>query len=470
MINYPLADLLEGDIAMKWLDKIKEWSKQGSAIQHIVVYYLLAVMLGMALVSVPFFHREGIELSWIDALFTAVTSISVTGLSVVSIPEVFNEGGQIAIAVIMHLGGIGIMSMGTFIWVLLGKKVGMRSRQMIKVDQNSKNLAGLVHLMITIFKIILVIESIGAIILSVHFLNYFDTVGEAIHQGIFASISATTNGGLDITGNSLIPFADDYFVQFIHMILIVLGAIGFPVLVELQELLRGKRNDVHDRHKFSLFTKITTVTFFWLVVLGAVGIFVLEKNQFFLDKSWHETFFYSLFQSVTSRSGGVTTMDMNEFSIGTLFFVSVLMFIGASPSSVGGGIRTTTFAIMLLTIWNYAKGNSSVKVFGREIDHEDILRSFIVISTALLLCVGSVLILMQTESFSIMEIMFEVTSAFGTCGLSLGITPDLSGVGKLLIMFLMFVGRIGIFTFLFLIRGDEKKDRFHYPTERIIIG
>ncbi|WP_276208277.1 TrkH family potassium uptake protein [Gracilibacillus sp. YIM 98692] len=450
---------------------MKKMLKQWSAIHHIVTYYLLAVIFSTIIVSIPLFHNPGVELSFIDAMFTAVTSISVTGLTVISVADTFNPAGQIAIAIILHLGGIGIMTMGTFIWVMLGKKIGIRSRKLIMVDQNSKTLAGLVRLMLEIFKLILLIEMVGTLVLSIHFLSYYDTFREAFLHGLFGAISATTNGGLDITGASLQPFANDYFVQFINMILIILGAIGFPVLIEVQEVLRGRVYGViNDRHKFSLFTKITTVTFFWLVMVGWVLIFFLEKNAFFADKSWHESFFYSLFQSVTSRSGGLSTMDVSEFTLPTLFLMSGLMFIGASPSSVGGGIRTTTFAIMLLTIFNYAKGNSSVKVFGREIDHEDMMRSFIVITTGLMLCVGSIIVLAKTESFSLIEIVFEVSSAFGTTGLSMGITPELSTFGKSLIMCLMFIGRIGIFSFLFLIRGDASKDKYHYPTERVIIG
>ncbi len=321
---------------MAFVDKMKAMMKHWSAIHHIVIYYLLAVIISTIVVSLPVFHNPGVELSFIDAMFTAVTSISVTGLTVISISEVFNPAGQIAIAVILHLGGIGIMTMGTFIWVILGKKIGIRSRKMIMVEQNSKTLAGLVKLMLEIFKLMLIIEFIGAIILSIHFLNYFETTPEAVLQGVFGAISATTNGGLDITGASLIPFADDYFVQFINIILIILGAIGFPVLIEVQEVLRGRVYGVNDRHKFSLFTKITSVTFFWLVLGGAILIFLLERDAFFADKSWHETLFYSLFQSVTSRSGGLSTMDISEFSLTTLFLISALMFIGASPSSVGG--------------------------------------------------------------------------------------------------------------------------------------
>ncbi|WP_407272627.1 TrkH family potassium uptake protein [Radiobacillus sp. PE A8.2] len=445
-------------------------SKQLSTIHLVVLFYVLAVGFSTLLLSIPLFHRQGINLSFIDILFTAISAISVTGLSVVSIAESFNAGGYIAITIVLQFGGIGVMTLGTFIYILFGKKIGLRERQLIRIDQNRTTLSGLVRLMLTILTIIIAIEFVGTIVLGTYFLTYYDTWQEAFLHGFFGAVSATTNGGFDITGSSLIPFADDYFVQFINMILIVLGAIGFPVLIEVQELLKGMYKDTHEKYRFSLFTKLTTVTFLGLVVVGAILIYLLERNHFFADKLWHETFFYSLFQSVTSRSGGLSTMDVREFSMPTLLLTSVLMFIGASPSSVGGGIRTTTFAIMLLAIFNYAKGNSSIKVFGREIDSEDITRSFIVISTATMLVMASIIFLAITETSPIIYIIFEVCSAFGTTGLSMGLTPDLSTLGKLNIMFLMFVGRIGIFSFLFLLRGKETKDTFRYPKEKIIIG
>ncbi|MBM7572767.1 TrkH family potassium uptake protein [Aquibacillus albus] len=455
---------------MKLLSKENKISNQLSTIHLIVIYYLLAISISTLLLSIPLLHSPGIELSFIDTLFTAVSAISVTGLTVVSTAETFNAYGKIAIAFILQLGGIGIMTLGTFIWVLLGKKIGLRGRQLIRIDQNSRNLSGLVKLMLKIFKIILVIELVGTIILSTYFLNYFDTWQEALLHGFFGAVSATTNGGFDITGASLIPFANDYFVQFVNIILIILGAIGFPVLIEVQELMKGMYQDTNDKYKFSLFTKLTTFTFVGLVLIGWLLIYLLERNAFFADKTWHETLFYSLFQSVTSRSGGLSTMDVSEFSMPTLILTCGLMFIGASPSSVGGGIRTTTFAIMLLAIYNYAKGNSSIKVFGREIDPEDISRSFIVISTATMLCFIATITLASSENLPIITILFEVSSAFGTTGLSMGITPDLSTFGKCVIMFLMFIGRIGIFSFLFILRGKETKDIYHYPTEKVIIG
>ncbi|SFM12866.1 potassium uptake protein, TrkH family [Gracilibacillus orientalis] len=441
-----------------------------SGIHLIVLFYCSAALLSTLLLSIPFFYREGVEVSWLDSIFTAVSAISVTGLTVVSTADTFNTFGYFALAFVLQFGGIGIMTLGTFVYILLGKKIGIRTRRLIQIDQNRNTLAGLVQLMLKILRTVLAIELVGAIVLSIYYLKYFDSWQESIVQGVFAAVSATTNAGFDITGTSLEPFAHDYFVQFINILLLVLGAIGFPVLLEVQELLWGRYRDLKWKYQFSLFAKVTTVTFFILIVIGALGIFLFEHNHFLQDKSWHESLFYSLFQSVTTRNGGLATMDVAEFTTPTLLLLCALMFIGASPSSVGGGIRTTTFAIMMLAIFHYAKGHNTIKVFKREVDPDDVTRSFIVAITAIMLCGSAIVFLIWLEPLSNMAIVFEVFSAFGTTGLSLGITPDLSAIGKIVIILMMFIGRIGIFSFLFLIRGDDVHDRYHYPKEKMIIG
>lgn len=450
------------------LSKNQKLSQRLSSVQLIVLFYLSAVIISTILLSLPFVRKPGVEWGFIDALFTAVSAISVTGLTVVSTADTFSVPGVFVLMFILQFGGIGIMTLGTFIWMIIGKRIGLKGRQLIMTDQNRSTLSGLVRLMKQILALILIIEAIGAIILSLYFLRYFPTWQEAVVQGMFASVSATTNAGFDITGSSLVPFANDYFVQFVNIILLILGAIGFPVLIEVKEFISHKGQYPY---RFSLFAKLTTTTFFALVILGTVLIYVFEFNHYFADKTWHESFFYALFQSVTTRNGGLATMDVSEFSIPTLLFLCFLMFVGASPSSVGGGIRTTTFAIAILSVLAYAKGKSSIKVFRREVDPEDIMRSYIVIFTAFLICGAAVTLLSFLEpTFSLMEIIFEVSSAFGTTGLSMGITPDLSTGGKVIIIFLMFVGRIGIFSFLFMIRGKSTKDKYEYPKERVIIG
>ncbi|MGG7618266.1 TrkH family potassium uptake protein [Bacillus coreaensis] len=439
-----------------------------SSVQIIVIFYVLAVVISTVLLMLPITLKSGEDISFIDALFTSASAVSVTGLSTISISEKLSVAGTFIFAFILQFGGIGIMTLGTFIWLLMGKKIGLRERKLIMTDQNQSTLSGLVQLMRQILYLIIFIEIIGSVVLGIYLVNYYPNWQEAFLHGFFMSVSATTNAGFDITGQSLLPYANDYFVQLVNIILLILGAIGFPVLIEVRHFLFRREDSLF---RFSLFSKITTTTFFLLVIGGTLLIILFEYNHFFAGKSWHESFFYALFQSVTTRNGGLATMDVSEFTTPTLLLLCILMFIGASPSSVGGGIRTTTFAIMMLSIFTYAKGRDTIKVFKKEILQEDILKSYIVITTAVMICSASVIILAVLEpSIGLMEIIFEVSSAFGTTGLSMGITADLSTASKLVIILVMFIGRIGIFSFLFIIRGNPIKEKFHYPKERIIIG
>lgn len=435
--------------------------------QAIVSYYFLAIGISVGLLKLPGVHQQGVEVKFIDSLFTTVSAVSVTGLSVLNISETYTTFGIVMLMVILQLGGIGIMSLGTFIWLIVGKKIGLRERQLIMMDHNQHSLSGVVNLIIEIIKILLLIEIIGALILTLYFTQFYDTFSEAFLQGLFASVSATTNGGFDITGESMIPYHNDYFVQIINMILIILGAIGFPVLIELKAFLTNKNKNF----RFSLFTKITTTTFGLLLLVGTIVILALEMFNSFRGMSWHEALFSAMFHSVSSRSGGLVTVDITEFADGTNIFMSALMFIGASPSSVGGGIRTTTFAIAILFLINFARGKNEIQIFNREIQLIDVFRSYAVIILALFMVLFATIALSISEpNLSMTAIIFEITSAFGTCGMSLGITADLSNFGKILIMLLMFVGRIGLISFLYTIGGKTTKTKFHYPKERVIIG
>ncbi|RXT05255.1 TrkH family potassium uptake protein [Ammoniphilus sp. CFH 90114] len=450
-----------------------EWSnrrKRLSSVQIIILFYAFSVVTASLLLKIPLFHNPGIELSLIDAFFTAISAISVTGLTVVNTAETFNVWGRLVLIVIFQIGGIGIMALGTFLWILLGRSIGLEQRRWIAIDHNRSTLSGLVALMLTILKLALIIEAIGTVILGLYFYysNVISTWHAAMFYGFFSSVSAFTNAGFDIFGNSLMRFHDDHFVQTVHMLLIILGAIGFPVLIEIQE--NWKNYWTNKRIQFSLFTKITSLTYFGLLGLGAVVFYLLERNHFLADKSPIDSFFYSLFNSVTSRSGGLATMDFNALTDPTLFFISLLMFIGASPSSVGGGIRTTTFVVILLTIVIYMRGRTEIKIFRRELHPEDINKAIIVFIFATNIVIASVFFIMVVEGFSMVQIIFEVTSAFGTCGSSLGITPYLSSPSKILLMILMFIGRVGIIPFLLLLKRDEKKTGFHYLKERIIVG
>jgi len=435
--------------------------------QLLVSYYFIAIATSFLLLRIPAVYKEGVDVSLVDTLFTAVSAVSVTGLTVFNISETLTSFGLFVLLVILQLGAIGIMSLGTFLWILLGKRIGMRERQLIMIDHNQYNLSGVVHLLKEIVKILFIIEAIGAIILSMHFLQYFDTVDEAFKHGIFAAISATTNGGFDITGNSLIPYHKDYFVQFITMILIVLGAIGFPVLIEMKNFLFRK----DPAFRFSLFTKITTATYGLLFAVGTLVILLVETFQSFRGMPWHEKLFTAMFHSISARSGGLTTYDVTLFNEATDIFLSFLMFIGASPSSVGGGIRTTTFALAILFLYNFANGRTEIQLYGREIYLIDIFKSYVVIMLAFFMVMASTMILLITEpTATTTQIIFEITSAFGTAGMSLGITDSLSTEGKFVIMILMFIGRVGLISFLYTLGGRVDKPPYRYPKERVIIG
>lgn len=443
--------------------------KELSTIQLIVIFYLSALIISTLLLLIPFAHHKDASLSFIDALFTSASAISVTGLSVITVKDIFNNFGIFLLCIILQLGGLGVMSLSTFLWIMIGKKVGLRERQLIMVDQNQSNLSGLVQLAKRIFIIIISFEIIGGIILGLRFMHYYESATTAFKHGFFASISATTNAGFDITGESLNPFSNDYFIQSIIILLMVIGAIGFPVIVEVYEyFLSFKRKK---KYHFTLFTKLTTITFVILTIAGALIIYLLDSYHFFANKSWHESFFYSLFHSATTKSAGLATMDLNEFTPSNQLFISLLMFIGGSPSSASGGIRTTTFAIVLLAIFFYAQGKGSIKIFRRELHSEDVLKSFIVVSTAAMLCLISILILSITEKGTVIEVIFEVSSAFGTNGLSMGLTPMLTTFGKILIILLMFIGRVGIVTCLLILRGKgNSQEKIHFPKEKVTIG
>lgn len=434
------------------------------------MYYIVAIVVAFLLLNLPFVHKSGVNVDPIDSLFVAVSGVSVTGLSPVNIVETYTTFGQIIIMIILNIGGIGVMAIGTMLWVFLGKHIGMRERQLIMLDNNKDTMSGTVKLILDIVRTILIIELVGASLLAFYFYRDNPDLQYAIMQGMFVAVSATTNGGLDITGQSLIPYANDYFVQTIVMFLIILGSIGFPVLIEVKAYIKNRIPNF----RFSLFAKITTMTYLVLFVFGAIIILLFEHNHAFQNMTWHKSLFYALFQSATTRSAGLQTIDVSDFGEGTNVIMSILMFIGSSPSSVGGGIRTTTFAILILFLLNFSNNNekTSIKAFNREIHTTDVQRSFAVFTMAgILTFAGTITILVvENGKLSFLQAFFEVMSAFGTCGLSLGVTDDISGMSKVVLMILMFIGRVGLISFIIMIGGRREPDKYHYPKERIQIG
>ena len=438
-------------------------------VQLMVLGYFLFTIIGTILLILPFSLNTGKQLNLIDAFFTATSAVSVTGLTVVSTPDTFSLTGRVILSFLLQFGGIGIMALGTLVYILSGTKIHLRTYAMIRTDQNQTSTHGMVSLMLFILKVAVIFEILGAIILTTRFfLNYHMPFSDALGMGIFHSISGFTNAGFDLFGDGLQNFQQDYLIQSVISILLLSGAIGFPVLLEAHSYYLSLRKKT--RFTFSLYTKVTTITFLTLLFLGFIFVLLSELHGSLANMSWQEKISVAFFHSLNTRNGGFSTIDINVFSTPTLLFLSLLMFIGASPSSCGGGIRTTTFAINVISVFSYMRGRNSVKIMNRELYQEDILKSFMISFFAAMLVIVSVIFLMETENFASREILFEVCSAFGTTGLSTGIVTNLSVTGKLIIIFLMFVGRIGILSLLMLLHNHRSKDKYHIIKERIIIG
>lgn len=451
---------------------IAQISNRFSTIQLIVLYYFMVVIVASILLVLPIFRDPGADISFIDLIFTAVSTVSVTGLATINLGETFNVAGIILLQCLFMLGSLGVMMISTSFMLIRRKKVSLKQRQLIMTDMNQPKLSGTVRLIRTTILIILGFEFVGGVILSTYFYIFSDwPLKEVLFHGFFTSFSAVANVGVDLTGQMLIPFHNDYFVQLIIMLLIVVGGIGFPVLLEVKDFLQYRRTKKVLPFRFSLFSKITVSSFFILLFGGALCIWLLEYNQFFKGMTFTESAFYSFFYSVTTRNAGLMTTSLGNFSEGTLLLFSILMFIGASPSSVGGGIRTTTLAIVVVYLISFIRGHDQVALFRRRIGRDDVQKSIAAFILSMTLCMISILVLSVSESHELITLIVEVTSAFGTTGLSLGITPTLTVLGKLIIIILMFVGRIGMLYMVMLLVPKHKEDKnYHYPTEKIIIG
>ena len=443
----------------------------GTYIRGFVVSYFLFLMTGAILLKLPISIQAGQSLSWIDAIFVSVSGMSTTGLTTVVVKDVFTIFGQTVLAFILQFGGIGLIMFVSIFWLLTRKKISFRERTMIMTDQNQIGRSGIVRFVKNVLIMIVSIEIVGWIIMSsyLYLSGYFD-LGSSMFQAFFMTISMFTNAGFDISpdGNSLMMYNQDYFMQTLAMSLMVLGAIGFWPLAELKEWVGAKRRK--EKFEFSLFTKILVSMHLGLWIISAVIVYLVEFNGFFADKDLIEGIYYSLFMSLTTRNAGFATLSMNNMSNTIQIFFGILMFIGSSPNSAGGGIRTTTFLLTILGIIAFAKGKEQVIIGKRSVKMETIYKSMMVVIGAGALILIGTLIMSISEPFAFREIFFEISSAFGTTGLSLGITSSLTVVGKIVLIITMFIGRIGILAILLMFRGDKSGSSIKYPEIDMIVG
>ena len=443
----------------------------GTYIRGFVVSYFLFLMTGAIMLKLPISIQTGQSLSWIDAIFVSVSGMSTTGLTTVVVKDVFTIFGQTVLAFILQFGGIGLIMFVSIFWLLSRKKISFKERTMIMTDQNQIGRAGIVRFVKNVLIMIISIEIVGFSIMAsyLYFAGYFD-LGSSLFQAFFLTISMFCNAGFDISpgGDSLFMYNTDYFMQSLTMSLVVLGAIGFWPLAELKEWIGAKFKK--EKFEFSLFTKILVSMHIGLWVISAIVVYIVECNGYFLDKGLLESIYYSLFMSLTTRNAGFATLSMNDMSQTIQIFFGILMFIGSSPNSAGGGIRTTTFLLTILGLLSFSKGKKQVIIGKRSVKYDTVYKSMMVVIGASMLILTGSLIMSYTESFSFIKIFFEISSAFGTTGLSLGITSSLTIVGKIVLIVTMFVGRIGILALLLMFRGDRSGSSIKYPEIDMIVG
>ncbi len=435
--------------------------------QFLAVSFIITILIGTILLCMPFSTASG-RISFTDALFTSTSAVCVTGLIVKDTGTYFSPIGQVIIMMLFQIGGLGIMTFSTLVLLVAGKSIAIKESITLKEDFLQTSSLRVNSLIKNIFIYTLCIEFSGAVVFYLKFHNKLQN-GKALFHSIFHSISAFCNAGFCLYKDSFELYRGDVWVNVNLMVLIVLGGLGFMVLRETAETFSGllkKR-----RIRFSLHAKLVYKVTFFLLVFSSVLFFILEYNHSLKNYSTGEKILSSLFQAVTPRTAGFNTMDLNAIGFGVVFLLIFLIFVGASPGSTGGGIKTSTAGAVFAFLKSKLLARETVNVSFRTIPFTLIIKAFTVITLAMCVICASVFVLLITQpGVNMKEVFFEVFSAFGTVGLSLGLTPRLNGIGKIVIVMTMYIGRIGPLTFLYAFSRKRAEGRYDYVEESIMIG
>ena len=449
--------------------------------QVLVAGFASLIIAGALLLNLPVATVTGESMGFLNALFTATSAVCVTGLVVVDTGTFFSTFGQVVILILVQFGGLGIMTMATLIFLLMGKKIMLRERVVMQEALNEFNLQGVVRLTKSIILTTLIIQSIGAAILSTRFIPIYG-IGQGIYFSIFHSIAAFCNAGFDLIGGfrSLTPFANDPIIVLTIGALIVLGGLGFSVLLE-----------VYHRQRFrtmSLHTKVALFVTGILIVSGTAFFYIVESgNPNTLGNASLTTpgrIMSALFQSIVPRTAGFNTIDQNSMTDASKFMTIILMFIGASPGSTGGGIKTTTMGVVFLMILSVIKNKEDIVIFEKRLGNGISYRALTIMLISLVLVSAITMALIMSEvqraqaggdmaeKFSFINMLFEATSAFGTVGLSTGVTPYLSEASRIALILTMFAGRLGPLTLALALAQNPNKTRanIRYPEDKLMVG
>lgn len=446
---------------------MRKTKRRLTQVQTIALGFLIVILAGSLLLMLPFATAEGESTTFLDALFTATSASCVTGLIVQDTFLHWTWFGRTVILVLIQIGGLGFISIGVFFAVLLRRKISLRQRGLMQESVNALHISGMVKLTRFIIKGTLIIEGIGALLLSFRFVpQYGFFVG--IYFSIFHAVSAFCNAGFDLMGHkapydSFVSYQGDIYVNLILMALILIGGLGFLVWMDIKKHKSAFR-------KMELHTKIVLTMTGLLIVVPAVIFWIIERNHILADMSVPEQVISSLFAVVTPRTAGFNTIDVAAMGENSKLLTIFLMFVGGNPGSTAGGIKTTTFVMMLLFIGANFRGNKTCNLFGRRLDEAGIQKAMVVFGTNLFLALIVSFIISSVQRLPMMDILFESFSAIGTVGMTTGITRDLTMFSRILIIFLMFCGRTGSLSFAMSILEHKKEPKVQNPVERIRIG
>lgn len=435
--------------------------------QIMALGFLIIILAGTVLLMLPVSNKSGQPADFFDALFTAASATCVTGLIVVDTFTNWTIFGQLVILVLIQTGGLGFITISVLFSIFLNKKIGLAKRNLIQESVSSMNLSGVVRLVKNIVRGTIFFEGAGALLLSIRFIPRMG-FWEGLYNGIFHSVSAFCNAGFDLMGkyeqySSLTGYYNDFIVNVTVMALIIIGGIGFIVWDDIKNNgLRFKR--------YSLHTKLVLISSAILIFGAAAAYMAFEWNNIMSDMNLYEKLITSLFASVSARTAGFNTVELSALSQGSKMLTVVLMFIGGSPGSTAGGIKTTTMVVFVVYIWSNLRNASGCNILGRRISDEDIKKSNMVLGLNLGISVVAVLLICASQSFVMEDLLLEVFSASATVGLSTGITRSLNLFSRLVIVFLMYCGRIGSMTFALTFAYKKKSVPLLLPEEHINVG
>jgi len=444
-------------------------SKQTNTARFLVYSFLSLIVTGTFLLMLPGATQNGMGLNFIDALFTSTSAVCVTGLIVVDTATHFTLFGELVILSLIQLGGIGIISFATFLFLFISGGLGLGQMNTIKDMVAEKNTSLVTSTLKRVVGFTFVVEAIGAIGYYLSWDIEFPNHGQRILFSVFHAISAFCNAGFSLFTNSLADGANatNWGINITTMILIVLGGLGFTVI---WELIRNKTEKSRWRKRLSIHTRTVLVTTAVLILAGAGLILWMEWNNTLAGYAFGDKLMLSFFQSITTRTAGFNTVDTGAIGISATLIMMILMFIGGSPASTAGGIKTTTFAVLMRSITMTIKGYNRMELFNRTISNSAIFRAVTVLLLASS-CIGvSTILLSVVEDHAFLDLLFEEISAFATVGLSRGITAELSDWGKFIIVVSMFLGRVGILTFMVAFASRIDTHKYKYPEETIMVS